>query len=1096
MSLAGAPQRRSREPGLRPVYVAGFRGDTVAGAAGVGGTPMPERALVFTDVVESTQLVARLGDARAADVWSAHDRRARALVARLGGREIDRTDGFFLLFERARDAARFAVDYHDAIADLGLAARVGIHVGPVALRQNAAEDVARGAKPLDVEGVAKPLAARVMSLARGGQTLITAAVREALANTIPDGVEVRCHGHFRLQGIAEPIEIFELGLRDRSPLLPPADADKAYRVVRAGDLWLPVREVRHNLPAERDLFVGRGAELRALATRFDHGSRLVTLLGPGGTGKTRLARRYGAGWMGEWPGGVCFCDLSEARTLDGIHFAVASALDVPLSREDPAVQLGHAIAGRGRCLIIVDNFEQVVEHAAATVGRWLDRAAQASFLVTSRERLHLSGEVTFAVEPLPVEEDAIQLFAERARAQRADFVLTGANRGAVAEVVRLLDGLPLAIELAAARVGVLSPAQLVERMRDRFALIAGGRGVMARQATLRGAIDWSWELLAPWEQAAFAQCSTFDGGFVLDAAEAVVDLSAWSDAPPVMDVIGALADKSLLRTWVPAEQGRYDIEEPYFGMYLSIHEYAAEKLVAAGQPARLSAQERHGRYFAGFGTDDALEALSRHGGVRRRRALALELDNLVAACDRAVIRGDHCVATAAYRAAWEVLALQGPFALAVTLGNRILARANGDDALRLAATATLAQALRRAGRMEDARLRLDEALGLARAARDERREGRLLVALGNHFREQAQAAQAHACFAGGLAIARRVGDRATEGRARSSVGLLRRAEGQTQEAREHFAAALAIARELGNRGEEGNVLGSLGLLASEGGEVEEARGDLEAALAVAREVGDLVLEGVVRANLAQLDTEQGRLGDARAHCEAALAIHRMVGNRRLEGIALGNLGPLAAHQGRITEAQACYEGALAIAREVGNRRHEGFLRASLGILRHGQARLQEARDDYDAALAIAREVGDRRGEGIVLSRLGLLHAEQGRPEEARRCFDRALSDAREAGYRRLEGVVLGGLGGLLAQSGCMDEGLARVRAGEAILREIADREELSKLLCVRGRIEAAAGQREGARAALAEAESVAEAMGCDPASDVCREIAMLRDVLA
>ena len=158
--------------------------------------------------------------------------------------------------------------------------------------------------------------------------------------------------------------------------------------------------------------------------------------------------------------------------------------------------------------------------------------------------------------------------------------------------------------------------------------------------------------------------------------------------------------------------------------------------------------------------------------------------------------------------------------------------------------------------------------------------------------------------------------------------------------------------------------------------------------------------------------------------------------------------------------------------------------------------MKEAQENYDAALAIAREVGDRRGEGIVLSRLGLLHAEQGDPEEARRCFDLALSRAREAGYRRLEGVVLGSLGGLLARGGRVDEGLATVRAGEAILREIADREELCKLLCVRGKIEAAADQRVSARAALAEADSMAETMGCDPASDVCREIAMLRDALA
>jgi len=363
-------------------------------------------------------------------------------------------------------------------------------------------------------------------------------------------------------------------------------------------------------PAERDAFIGRSAELRALAARLDGGSRLLTILGPGGTGKSRFVRRYGRSWLGDWPGGIYFCDLSDAKSLDGILSAVAVALAIPLGKDDPGMQLGHAIAGRGRCLMILDNFEQIVEHAASRVGRWLDRAVEASFIVTSRERLHLPGEGILALDPLPVKMDAIDLFVARAREQVPDFVLGDGNRDAVAEVVRLLDGLPLAIELAAARVRVLSPTQLVTRLRDRFRLLAGSRTASARQATLRAAIDWSWDLLTPWEQGAFAQCSMFAGGFTLDAAEAVLDLSPWPDAPLAMDAIQALVDKSLLRTWVPAERGRYDIEEPYFGMYISIHEYAEQKLLANSPAAERSCADRHGRYYARFGTEEALEALS------------------------------------------------------------------------------------------------------------------------------------------------------------------------------------------------------------------------------------------------------------------------------------------------------------------------------------------------------------------------------------------------------------------------------------------------------------------------------------------------------
>jgi class 3 adenylate cyclase len=247
---------------------------------------MTIRTLLLTDVVDSTRLVERVGDARAAELWAAHDRRSRALLAQHRGREIDRTDGFFLLFDEPTDAARYALAYHEALADLALSARVGIHVGAVTLRQNSPVDVARGAKPIEVEGLAKPLAARVMALASGGQTLMSGAARDALADTIPEGAAIEWHGHYRLKGIEEPIEIVELGVRDCSPFSPPADADKAYRVVRVEDIWRPVREVRQNLPAERDAFVGRTIELRSLAARLDAGIRLLTVLsaamvGPG-----------------------------------------------------------------------------------------------------------------------------------------------------------------------------------------------------------------------------------------------------------------------------------------------------------------------------------------------------------------------------------------------------------------------------------------------------------------------------------------------------------------------------------------------------------------------------------------------------------------------------------------------------------------------------------------------------------------------------------------------------------------------------------------------------------------------------------------------
>jgi predicted ATPase/class 3 adenylate cyclase/Tfp pilus assembly protein PilF len=1017
---------------------------------------MTGHALLFTDVVDSTRLVERLGDARAAEVWAEHDRRARDLLARHRGREIGRADGFFLLFDDPTDAARYALAYHQALADLALSARAGLHVGPITLRENIAEDIARGAKSTEVEGLATPLTARVMALAGPRQTLLSRAAREALADRLPEGTEVESHGHFRLKGVEAPLEIFELGVRGSSPFLPPADVDKAYRVVRAGDLWCPIREIRHNLPAERDAFVGRTQELRTLAARLDAGTRLLTVFGPAGTGKTRFVRRYGWGWLGDWPGGVYFCDLSEARSLDGIYFAVASALDVALGKEDPGVQLGHAIAGRGRCLVILDNFEQVVAHAAPTLGRWLDRAADAAFVVTTRERLHLPGEEIFPIEPLPLEKEAIDLFAARAQAQRPEFVLGDANRAAVAEVVRLLDGLPLAIELAAARVRILSPAQLVERMRDRFRLLAGARSAAARQATLRAAIDWSWDLLTPWERAALAQCSVFEGGFTLEAAEAVLELSPWPDASPVLDAVQALVDKSLLRTWIPAEQGRYDLEEPYFGMYLSIREYAADKLKASGPGAERVAEERHGMYFGSFGTEEALEALFRHGGVRRRRALALELDNLVAACRRAVGRGHGEPAVAAYRAAWEVLELQGPFALGSVLGAEVLAIDGIAASLRAAALVTRALASWRAGQTEEAGTWLEQALTLARETRDRRREGSVLFNLGNLHLDQ----------------------------------------GRMEEARGHLESALAINREVGDRRAEGMALGNLGSLHSDEGRKEEARLHYEAALAIHREVGDHRSEGNALGNLGNVHFEQGRMDETRAHYDQALVIHREVGNRRDESLVLGNLGVLHFEQGRMEEARVYYQQALAIIREVGNRRFEGFVLGNLGNLRQEQGLIEEARAHYEAALGIAREVGHRRSEGFVLGSLGNLHRDQGRMEEARAYYDQALVTHRAIGNRYSEGSVLGSLGDLLARQGQVGEAKEALREGEALLREVGNPLELAKVLCIRGRVEVTAGDLDAARAALAEAETVAAALDAGPDSELGRKIATLREALA
>ena len=1007
--------------------------------------PQTIRALLVTDVVDSTRLAAELGDVKVAELWAAHDRVARDLLARHDGREIDKTDGFLLLFEEARDAVEYALAYHAALSDLQLEARAGLHVGDVVLRENTPEDIARGAKPLEVDGIAKPVAARVMSIAEGGQTLATTQAVKALdISTVkcePDGrVEGEgllavTHGHWMLKGVRHPQELFEIGVQGEAPFTPPPDAAKAWRVHWQNGAWVPVRQVKHSLPAERDAFVGRDEDLAELAQRLDDGARLVSVLGIGGTGKTRLVTHFGWTWLGSFPGGVWFCDLSEARSADGIAYAVATALDVPLGKE-PFAQLGHAIAGRGRCLVILDNFEQVARHAPETLGRWLDRAAEAQYVVTTREVLGLPGEKSLALAPLP-KSDGARLFVERARDAKRDFAPD--DTASIEALVQLLDGLPLAIELAAARVRLMPPKTLLSRMSQRFRLLTSSGGRRDRQATLRGALDWSWDLLSGDEQSALAQVSVFEGGFTLEAAAAVLELGElWPE-----DAVQALLDKSLVRR----------VSDERFDLLVSVQEYAAERLDGLGQ--RSAAESRHGAWCAGFGSEEALDSLSVHGGVARRWALAAELDNIVAASRRAVARCDGATAAATLKASWEPLSMRGPYAVAADLATAALALPDLAPPTRFALTIVLGHAMSLSGLGTNALARFNEA----------------------------------------LAIARDIGDRRSEGHALGDVGIVNRSQGRPDEAQAHYEASLAIAREVGDRRSEGHGLGALGLLHMNQGRPNEARANFEASLAIHREVGNLRSEGVVLTNLGTLDSHQGRTTEARAHYDQALAIHREVGDRRLEGMVLGNLGGLYTQQGRSDEARAHFEEALAIAREVGDRRLVGTALGNLGNLHSDKGGADAALALYEEALAIHREVRNRRGEGIALGNLANLHAGQGRPEEALAQFDEALAVHREVGNRRSEGLVLCNLGVLHVEQGRPDEARAAFDAGEALLRGVGYIDNLGYLLCARARLEHAEGHADVARVALAEAEALAAELGAGEESDLGKEITETRAAL-
>jgi len=935
-----------------------------------------EVTLLLTDVVDSTASMHRMGDEAAAVLWSRHDECARDLLAHWHGREIDKSDGLLALFDSTANALAYADAYHIALAafDPPLRARAGIHRGAVQLRDNPVHHVSRGAKPVEVHGEAKPLAARIMSLARAGQTLVSAAARARLPDDHP--ATLISHGHWRFKGIDDAVELYEAtlpGHGDSSGRGPPIESAKGWQVVRQGEHWVPVHPPPHSLPAERDRFVGRLDVLQELARRLARGARLVSLVGTGGVGKTRVAVHEGWNRLGDFQGGVWFTDLSSARSADGIAHAMAQGLQLTLAGSDVIGRIGDAIAGRGECLVIADNFEQAAAFAEATVGRWLDRAPKASFIVTTRERLGIVGEDALPLKPLSVSE-AIALLRGRAASAGADSLMAK-DEAVLPQLVQLLDCLPLAIELAAPRLRVLQPAQLLARMNERFSLLVTPHGRHSRQATLKATLDWSWDLLSASERDALAQLSVFDGGFDLSAAQAVIQLSQGSRTTWIVDLVQSLVDKSLVRK----------VGEQRFDLLRSVHDYASQRLdesaaCAGGTTAREGAQARHWRHFAIL---DERQAMAGRG---------IEAENLVSACERATIAADGEAAARCLCAAWSALKLTGPFNLPIRLADALVDVLPARSPWLHHANWVAGCALQQLGDVEHARQRLDVALGTADAAL----ACRALCSRGELHSTMGEFEAAHAKLEQALALARALEDDTMQCRSLNALGALHADQSQIPAARLAYEEALKVARRHGDTRWEGGVLGNLGGLNHNVGEFEAARTCYEQALRLSSDAGDRRWEGNIRSNLGLLHYEQNRPADARAALESALAIARHLGHARLESTVACNLGLLEEACGNLDDARMHFAEAVSAAKRQADRRAEASFQCYLGRLSarlgmHDEAArcldrsatlLAEARDDLVVGLhrCASAELAHRRGDEA---------AARSYCAEARRLFERS-----------------------------------------------------------------------------------------------------------
>jgi predicted ATPase/class 3 adenylate cyclase len=886
------------------------------------------RALLLTDVVDSTKMAARIGDAAMAALWAAHDRVARDLLPRHGGREIDKTDGMLLMFDSAAPAVAYALAYQRALAtlDTPLAARAGLHVGPVILRENSAEDVARGAKPIEVDGLAKPTAARVMSMARGGQVLLTPEARSELEEASQGGGAMAAwrttsHGHWALKGLADPIEVFEVG-DPETQFQPPEEGDKAHRMVRSGERWVPVSALPNNLPPQRSSFVGRDKEVRDIQALLDE-SPLVTVLGMGGLGKTRLTLQVAAERLPKYPDGAWFVDLSAVTDPGHVVGAVARTFEIFDEPGRPLIQTVCAWLRTRRLLMVLDNCEHVVGAAAELVDSILGQAGGVQVLASSRELLDVPGEQQYPIHPLPLpprdasietllESSAVRMFAERAKAQRPTFDLAAQEPTQLAELVTRLEGIPLAIELAAARLRTLSIPEILAGLDDRYQMLTGGSRVLQkRQQTLRALVDWSYDMLEDDEKRVLGRLAVFAGGFDAAAATAVC-ADAAVPAKRIPELLASLVQKSL--TWRDGDAGG-----ARYRMLDTIREYARGKLDAQGDAA--PAAERHCLFYFAL-AKEAARGISGAEQGRWVRRLEDELENLRMAIACALAGGvDAMIAVKLPVALQNFWILRGH----AREGRKVLEAALAMPAIQ-ASDAARAWALYAQGTLAS--------------------DGQ-----GDHV---AAVRMLETC----LELRRRLGDPIGVAATLSTLSLARLQGGDLNGA----AAAEMEALELFSQGGDryGQALSWLhrGQIHIWAGRADNALQDLEQALQLARDLGNRDIEAEGELTVAQaylLRREHARASEA---AQRALRVSRDAEDKRGEAWASWWLGRLAMRAGDTETARVLLPEAL---REL---RAQDMRAQMLGCL-DDMALLMALEGSPAAALELAVAADQARGRMLL-----------------------------------------------------------------------------------------------------------------------------------
>ena len=830
--------------------------------------------LLFADIEGSTRLWAQAPE-RMRQALARHDALARTAVEDHRGTVVKMTgDGVYAAFGDPIDAVRAALHLQQVLSDpaatagVPLRVRCGIHLGVVQRRDN------------DYFGTAVKRAACIMEAAHGGQVLLSQAVSLLVAERMPAGVELHDLGFVRLRDLAGPERIYQVA----HPQL-----RRDFPAVRS------LEATPNNLPQQVTSFIGREDEM-AEVKEWLAKTRLLTLVGVGGLGKTRMSLQVGADVLDDFPDGVWFVELAPLVDARLVPQAVASVLGV---KEEAGRPLAEALIKHvedRQLLLILDNCEHLTAACRNLAKDLLQAGPQLKVLASGREPLQMAGETTYPLSSLSVPDPqqpltvaaltqcaAVRLFVDRAMAAQPAFRVTAANATAVADICRRLDGIPLALELAAARTRSLAVETMAARLSDRFRLFTGGdRTALPRQQTLRACIDWSYDLLTEVERAVLRRLAVFAGGWMLAAAEAVAAGGAVGSMD-VLDLLSQLVQKSLVE--FDAEGGRYRLLE-------TVRQYALERLDEADEGSE--ARTQHLTFYVTLAQQSFWKILGPEQRTWMSR-LNVERENLLTAhawCDRAEEGGELGLRlVSAVRIYWLHRGL-------LELGYRITVEA-------LARAAAKGRSLHRCwalqaagclsfwmGNYAEAREFGSESLGIAREIRDTESVAAVLILVGMVSQAQGERAKARAYLEEALALSREFGNQNLLAQALHALAEFHRA-GNLDAAEPLYEEALVLQRELGDSYESAICLLNLARVAIQRGSADRARTMLLEALAIATEIGSLLVEQFVLDISAWLAALLGDFASAARFYGAAEAQLKQTGYHR-ESVDEVPMAPLIA----------------------------------------------------------------------------------------------------------------------------------------------------------------------------------------------------------